>query len=63
MGEYLNWSYEAYWVRKKTRELEVCLIESKKTYIGSISISNTIRIYNCTFYNQKKEKRLKYFAF
>ena len=30
MGEW-NWSYEIYWVRKKNRELEVCLIDSIKT--------------------------------
>jgi hypothetical protein len=30
MGEYLNWSYETYWVRKKHRELEVCLIGTMK---------------------------------
>ena len=28
MGEYLNWSYETYWVREKNRELEVCLIDN-----------------------------------
>ena len=33
MGEYLNWSYETYWVRKKNRELEVCLIDNKKNYL------------------------------
>jgi hypothetical protein len=35
MGEYLNWSYETYWVRKKHRELEVCLIVTlNKLYVN-----------------------------
>jgi hypothetical protein len=34
MGDW-NWSYEIYWVWKKTRELELCLIDTMeiKLYI------------------------------
>lgn len=40
MGEYLNWSYETYWVRKKNRELEVCSFGNliKDYYISNMKL-------------------------
>jgi hypothetical protein len=49
MGEYLNWSYEIYWVRKKTRELEVCLIDTMKTKLYIYKKINNMK--KISYYN------------